>query len=354
VARTRDEDVLQQNAVAAVGVMAPGVEKGAGSKGESAGTPDDAVSKVVAGEVVEQPASVQQVLSLSASSSSWQLVDLLDRRPRVVYAARGRGAGGRAMDEREWWLACDDPRPMLMALGRALGEGLGRWRSVSCTCCRTACARREAGPCPAYRKLRLFACACCRRVLGLLTDPVCLPALEQTERHADGLAEMLEYLDAVSSFDARWRARHLKYTTPEDAAWNALYCTVHRKWLDDFDDNFAGRRELVVAVVSDAARSAGEGEAAVQASLLREALGNPFRPAALDPAWLTRDVRALAQAAYEERHPPSGHLDDAHLAILADALEDAGCTDADLLGHLRGPGPHVRGCWAVDLLLGKE
>jgi hypothetical protein len=51
---------------------------------------------------------------------------------------------------------------------------------------------------------------------------------------------------------------------------------------------------------------------------------------------------------------PSGHLDPARLAVLADALEDAGCADADLLGHLRGPGPHIRGCWAVDLLLGKE
>jgi hypothetical protein len=49
-----------------------------------------------------------------------------------------------------------------------------------------------------------------------------------------------------------------------------------------------------------------------------------------------------------------GTLDPARLTVLADALEDAGCTDADLLGHLRSPGPHVRGCWAVDLVLGKE
>jgi hypothetical protein len=75
---------------------------------------------------------------------------------------------------------------------------------------------------------------------------------------------------------------------------------------------------------------------------------------AVDHAWRTPTVRAPAQAAYEERHLPSGHLDAAHLAILADALEDAGCTNADLLGHLRGPGPHVRGCWPVDLILGKS
>ena len=62
----------------------------------------------------------------------------------------------------------------------------------------------------------------------------------------------------------------------------------------------------------------------------------------------------LAQAAYEERHSSSGELDMGRLTILADALEEAGCTNADLLGHLRGPGPHVRGCFAVDLLTGQS
>jgi hypothetical protein len=58
--------------------------------------------------------------------------------------------------------------------------------------------------------------------------------------------------------------------------------------------------------------------------------------------------------AYEERQLPEGTLDSARLAVLADTLEDAGCTHAELLGHLRGPGPHVRGCWAVDLVMGKQ
>jgi hypothetical protein len=63
--------------------------------------------------------------------------------------------------------------------------------------------------------------------------------------------------------------------------------------------------------------------------------------------------RRLAQAAYEDRHLPAGTLDDTRLLILADALEEAGCSDAAILGHLRGPGPHVRGCWVLDLILGK-
>jgi hypothetical protein len=73
-----------------------------------------------------------------------------------------------------------------------------------------------------------------------------------------------------------------------------------------------------------------------------------------DASCVTPTVNRLAEAAYEERSLPEGTLDAARLAILADALEDAGCTDTDILGHLREPGPHVRGCWAVDRVLAKE
>jgi hypothetical protein len=71
------------------------------------------------------------------------------------------------------------------------------------------------------------------------------------------------------------------------------------------------------------------------------------------PSLLGPEVIGLAEAAYEERLLPSGHLDPVRLAVLADALEAAGCQDAQLLGHLRAPGPHVRGCAAVDAVLGK-
>jgi hypothetical protein len=93
------------------------------------------------------------------------------------------------------------------------------------------------------------------------------------------------------------------------------------------------------------------------AAILRDLFANPFRPApALDPSWLAgRDwgVPQFALVAYGERQLPDGTLDPARLSLLADALQDAGCTDAELLGHLRGPGPHVRGCWALDLVLSK-
>jgi hypothetical protein len=97
-------------------------------------------------------------------------------------------------------------------------------------------------------------------------------------------------------------------------------------------------------------------EAAALCRLLREVFGNPFRAVGLRPAWLTWSrgtVRRLAEAAYEERSLPECTLDPTRLGVLTDALEEAGCADADLLGHLRGPGPHVRGCWALDLLLDK-
>ena len=92
-----------------------------------------------------------------------------------------------------------------------------------------------------------------------------------------------------------------------------------------------------------------------QAMMLRDIVGNPFRsPPPVHHDWLTWEnglVPSLAQAAFEERALPNGELDPIRLAILADALEDAGCNEAELLDHLRGPELHVRGCWAVDAIL---
>src|SRR5262249_49649846 len=107
----------------------------------------------------------------------------------------------------------------------------------------------------------------------------------------------------------------------------------------------------------NATAPARERERLAQAHLVRDLLGNPFQPVTADPAWLSWNdgaVVTLAQAASDERLLPTGHLDPARLGVLADALEDAGCSDEAILEHLRDPGPHVRGCWVVDLILGKD
>src|SRR5262249_44357979 len=80
----------------------------------------------------------------------------------------------------------------------------------------------------------------------------------------------------------------------------------------------------------------------------------PSRVGELPPLWRTADVGGLAPAAEASLLSGRASLDPGHLAVLADALEDAGCTDAGLLGHLRGPGPHALGCWALDAVLGRE
>jgi hypothetical protein len=99
-------------------------------------------------------------------------------------------------------------------------------------------------------------------------------------------------------------------------------------------------------------------EQAKQVALLRCIFVNPFHSITISPsvlAWNDGTIVRLAHAAYEERHLPAGTLDNGRLAVLADALEEAGCDNTDILQHLRQQGSvHVRGCWAVDLCLGKS
>jgi hypothetical protein len=98
-------------------------------------------------------------------------------------------------------------------------------------------------------------------------------------------------------------------------------------------------------------------EQSFQCDLLRDIFGNPFRRIVFCSAWLSWNdsiVVRLAQAAYDDRILPAGTLDNTRLLILADALEEAGCTDEQILTHLRSGGEHYRGCWVIDLLLGKH
>jgi hypothetical protein len=103
-------------------------------------------------------------------------------------------------------------------------------------------------------------------------------------------------------------------------------------------DGKGDEQNLQAVVVDETARQAG---------LVRCIFGNPFDPATADPVWFTSTAVALAQGIYGDRA-----FD--RMPILADALQDAGCEDEAVLDHCRGPGPHVRGCWVVDLLLRKD
>jgi hypothetical protein len=108
------------------------------------------------------------------------------------------------------------------------------------------------------------------------------------------------------------------------------------------------RRPWIVALeAADATEHLRAQETAYQCGLAHDIIGNPFRPVSFSPSWRTDTALALALQMYDSR-------DFGAMPILADALQDAGCEDASILDHCRGDGPHVRGCWVVDLVLGKE
>jgi hypothetical protein len=141
-----------------------------------------------------------------------------------------------------------------------------------------------------------------------------------------------------------------------ESAAEAAYRTIcpDEEWEPAIDAALAATHAVVPDSESAAWRTAWLREQTFQCRLLRELFGNPFRPVAVVPAWRTATVLSLAQRAYDDRDLPAGHIDLDRLAVLSDALEEVGCTDDSLLCHLRSPGPHVRGCWGVDLLLGKQ
>jgi hypothetical protein len=193
------------------------------------------------------------------------------------------------------------------------------------------------------RKLRLFAVACCRRIWPLLADERSRKAVEVAEKYADGLVDQQQWLCAEAE--------------GKQAATGFSELTLFAGWAAKMTvANHIPLLHVVryTPVDIDLRAEVIESKRHGQSSLLRDLFGNPFRPVSLDPAWQTSTVCSLAHAAYEGRFLPSGHLDDARLAVLADALEEAGCTDSAILDHLRSAGPHVRGCGIIDLLTGRE
>jgi hypothetical protein len=198
------------------------------------------------------------------------------------------------------------------------------------------------------RKLRLVACACCRYFRHRLTDPRSQAVVRMSERFADGLCTYPDLRGvaraaAVAANQLHLRHRHsvVADDVREEIEVARLACQTAA--LNARDAAFHTLQRLTNREALKAGRTAG-------VPFLVDVVGNPFRPTAHDPAWLEWNdgaVVRLAQAIYRVRS-------FGRLPQLADCLEDAGCSDPDLLGHLRGPGPHVPGCHALDLLAGKS
>ena len=218
------------------------------------------------------------------------------------------------------WLACIDPTPML----RFLQE-----RGIS------------------ERKSRLLSCACCRDIWVLLPDPRSRSAIEVAERFADDEATRRELWtakrDAVSATgiaaNAAYWAASAKPSGPLSNAFDAAS--------DAYARAMVGEARHDAAVLWDVAQVQSQ---RIQVALIREVIGNPFRDYPLDPLWLAWEggtVVQFARGIYEDRA-----FD--RMPILGDALEEAGCTHEAVLEHCRSGDEHLRGCWVLDSVLGKE
>ena len=211
---------------------------------------------------------------------------------------------------------------------------------------------------PPARKVRLFAAACCRRAEHLLTDPRSRAALDAIEHYVDG--RLTKKRLEKAAYDAGQVTWDLD-AAPENVTDGRMQAaSAACSAADDIQDHFTDAAEVASQVASavgaaaaspdedtDAYKTAEEIEEAYQADLIRDIFGNPFRTVTLNPAWLTSDVLALAQGIYDERAYD-------RMPILADALQDAGCENDEVLTHCCDQhATHVRGCWVVDLVLGR-
>jgi hypothetical protein len=222
------------------------------------------------------------------------------------------------MTESEW-VACTDPQKMLEFLRGKASE----------------------------RKLRLFACSCCDRLEELCyMENEELLAIEIAELYADGRAT---HEDPASARNKVWTSGG--NTLSEENRSYAMDCVtaVPLSEVNSVANCIIEQLENHHHWTEAELEAEQEAERVLQCEILRDFFGNPFRPVAIAPSWLTWNdgtVPRLAQAIYDERA-----FD--RLPILADALEEAGCDNAEVLNHLRGPGQHVRGCWVVDLCMNK-
>lgn len=203
------------------------------------------------------------------------------------------------------------------------------------------------------RKLRLFGLACCKRVAHLMTDREAIDALERIQECIESRT-MNVVLEEIRSSSQRLADRadaavimgQGKSELGEDGHIHFANCSPYA---------MANPRPAQAALdVSSRVRWAldyigidRDQEMKEHCGIFRDILGNPFRPVALDPRWLTSTVLDLANLIYSERQFE-------RMPLLGDALMDAGCDNDEVIKHCHGPGPHVLGCWVVDLLLRKS
>ena len=219
------------------------------------------------------------------------------------------------MTEAEW-LACENPARMLTFVGRQ----------------------------PRERKFRLFGVACCRRVWEMFPSDACRNAVEIAEQYADGAATTKE----LTQVEKRLRRKVLDHKHRSGQRARSVAWRVTQNAYSPSIISLAMMELFGLSVAVAWGADARKKEGCRQSASLRDVFGNPFRPVAFDAAWRTSTAVALATQMYDSR-------DFGAMPILADALQDAGCTSDDILDHCRDPKQtHVRGCWVVDLVLGKE
>jgi hypothetical protein len=206
------------------------------------------------------------------------------------------------------------------------------------------------------RKLRLFGVACCRRIWNLLHDVRSKKAVEYSELFADGEIDKVQLLAARKEAEQAWlrMLSRRSWTQHAKRELKSHYAAEAVRFAASATGNAAVlfRRMRLAAKASAAAESQQRGASPFQTqlqrcNLLRDIFGNPFRPVMIDAAWLTSAVVDIAEAIYNDRA-----FD--RLPELADALVVADCDGRDILDHCRSEGPHVRGCWVVDLVIGKK
>jgi hypothetical protein len=217
---------------------------------------------------------------------------------------------------------------------KALAVTAENWDRVNRPHDLLAAARRRREP--TLRRLRLYATATCRAVWDQFPLPECQALIEAVEQYTEGECGWARVVGLRRALQQMASARA--------AAWQrtagGLKAWMYAKAAGYCADN----RPMILSMVYSLDMPRVNVR---QSSLVRDIFANPFRTVACSKTWGTDTAVLLARQMYEWR-------DFGAMPILADALEDAGCDNEEILRHCRGPGPHVRGCWVVDLVLAKQ